>query len=98
MPATMVGTPMMAAQPASFFMASFWATAGEVGLEGAREELAQRVHVVVDPNGVVVDVAEVRPSVLGDERLVEAHEPVAHVHERGDGALDREHVALEVVD
>src|SRR5215472_18081766 len=70
----------------------------EMGLEGPREQLALAVHRLVDADGVVVDVAEVRPGVVGDEGQVEAHQAIAHVDEGRHRALDLEQVALEVVD
>src|SRR5439155_3157981 len=60
--------------------------------------LPQVVDRLVDADDVVVDVAEVEPRVLGDELDVEAYQPVAHLDQRRDGALEAHQVALEVVD
>jgi len=58
MPATIVGTAMIAAQPASFFVTSFLRDGDqrEVRLERAGEEPAQRVDRLVGAEDVVVDV------------------------------------------
>ena len=37
---------------------------------------------------MVVDVPEIHPRVLGDERHVETHEPIADLHQRRDRALE----------
>src|SRR3989442_12225269 len=70
----------------------------EVRLEGRREELAQHVHHLGEPDGVVVDVAEVGARVLGDQQDVGPHEPGADVHERRDRAFHLEEITLEAVD
>src|SRR5690349_5190044 len=71
---------------------------GEVGLERGAEQLAQAVHLLVHPDGVIVDVAEVGARVVRDQVEVAAHQPVADVDQGRDPALDLEQVALEVVD
>ena len=47
---------------------------------------------------MVVDVAEVRAHVVGDQVVVPAREPVADVDQRGNRALDIDEAALEPVD
>ena len=91
---------MMAAQPASFLVTSFCCTeiSDRLASSGAVQELAQGVDGLVDPDHVVVDVAEVRPALGVDQRRVEAGEPVADVDQRRHRALQAEQVALQVVD
>ena len=60
--------------------------------------LAQRIHELVDPDDVVIHVAEVRAHVVGDQVVVPAHEPVADVHQRRDGSLDVDEAPLEAVE
>src|SRR5260370_3654100 len=70
----------------------------EVGLERGAEQLAQPVHLLAQADRVVVDVPEVGARVVQNQAEVGPHEPVAHVDQGRDPALDLEQVALEGVD
>ena len=81
-------------------MSSFWRTdgLGEVGLQRAREQVAEALDPAGDAQQVVVDVAEVRAQLRVDEVVLAAREPVDRGAERHDRAVEVEHLALHRVD
>ncbi len=76
----MVGTAMIAAHAARRFIASFCETemSERFASRAVVKQLSQGVDHLVDPDRVVVDVAEIDSRVVRDQRDVGAHEPVTH--------------------
>src|ERR671922_2482062 len=70
----------------------------EVRLEDAREQVAVAVELLVHPDQVVVDVAEVGAHLRVNLLVVALREPVDRLHQRRRGAVELEHLALQPVD
>jgi hypothetical protein len=91
MPAIIVGTAIIATQPLSFFITSFCATEIRDRLASRRwPAFARDVDHLIDANHVIINVAEVRSRILGDQLQVEAHQTIADIDQRGDSPLDFE--------
>ena len=70
----------------------------EVGLEDTGEEIAEAVHLLVDPEEMVVDVAEILADLRPHHRD-RLHRELIERHEQGRrGPPELQHLALEVVD
>ena len=100
MPASIVGTVMIAAQAVIFRMSVFCRRLDlrDMRLEDRREQGVHRLDLLVDSRDVVGDVAPERPSLVGElHRRVVLHAFDGKAKRRH-RALELEHLALEVVD
>ena len=68
----------------------------QVDAEDVLQERAERVRVLLGPNGVVLDVAQIPPFLLVDPRLV--HQPRQDVVQRACRALELDHLSCQLVD
>ena len=100
MPATIVGTAMIAAHAASFFVTSLSAERdhAEVDLDRGRQHFADALDRRVDPVQVVVDVAEVLVHAGADLRHAPAVQPAGRLHQRVDRVLQHHELLLQRVE